>query len=89
MTFCFCFAAFTSLAPNKINVNITSYTINNQTVLAGAPCTNMVPENACLPQLMAARDSVHIDYSIKTGVRSPANTPAPSAVFPVCAPNAS
>ena len=66
----FCdFAAFTSLAPNKINVNITSYTINNQTVPAGAPCTNMVPDNACLTQVQAARDMIHIDYSVKTGVR--------------------
>ena len=69
LTFLCCFAAFTSLAPNKINVNITSYTVNNQTVQAGAPCTNMVPDNACLTQLKAARDMVHIDYSIKTGVR--------------------
>ncbi len=28
----------------------------------------MVPDNACLTQLKAARDMVHIDYSIKTGV---------------------
>lgn len=63
---------FTSLAPNKINVNITSYTINNKTIMAGKPCTNMVPDNACLTQVMAARDMVHIDYSIKTGF--PANS---------------
>ncbi len=43
----------------------------------------MVPDNACLTQLKAARDMVHIDYSIKTGVRleSASLSGPPSAWF--------
>jgi hypothetical protein len=76
---------FTSIAPNKINVNITSFTVDNKTVAAGTPCTDMTPGNACLVQVQAARDQVHIEYSVKSGF--PANSTPDYITLKACYSN--